>query len=237
MVAGGVQVPSRTRAFNLPPQCFFYATFQASKLEIQLQNTTKLRENSHVKIQLGEAHEEIRKTKEWIKKESENKDKTINELRASVAAYELKTESLYSEVSKLQAQIEITEEEKRELREEVLDVKRRVHDAVVYNRQASEENEELNLEIQSFYKRRLSELQASYIACENEKHDFQHQTTALKQKVTKLEAELEEAINERSACELRVQELATTCACACSAWLGRMLRRLYLKVSLLTNST
>ena len=68
----------------------------------------------------------------------------------------------------------------------------------------------MNIEIQSFYKR-LSELQASYNACEHEKFDFQHQSMALQQKVTKLEAELEEATTQRSAYEVRVQEFAATC--------------------------
>ena len=153
--------------------------------------------------------EELQKNLESNKKDSGNKDEIIEELRASVTAYELKTESLYSEVSKLQAQMEITEEEKRELQEETLDAQKRIRDVTADNRQSSEENEKLNLEMQSFYKR-LSELQASYNACEHEKYDFQHQAMALQQQVTKLEAELEEAVNQRSTCEVRMQEYSAT---------------------------
>ena len=188
------------------------ATKQKSNFKAELEDERS--KVAKLKRELAKARsrsEEFQRNVDWNKKESDNKNKTIDELRASVAAYELKTESLYSEVSKLQAQIEITEEEKRELQEETLDAQRRMRDAVTDNRQALEENDKLNLEIQSFYKR-LSELQASYNVCEHEKYDFQHQTMALQQKVTKLEAELEEAINQRSACELRVQEFAATCS-------------------------
>lgn len=153
--------------------------------------------------------EELQRNLESNKKDSSNKDEIIEELRSSVTAYELKTESLFSEVSKLQAQMEITEEEKRELQEETLDVEKRIRDVTADNRQSSEENEKLNLEMQSFYKR-LSELQASYNACEHEKYDFQHQAMALQQQVTKLEAELEEAVNQRSTCEVRMQEYSAT---------------------------
>ena len=153
--------------------------------------------------------EELQRNLESSKKDSSNKDEIIEELRASVTAYELKTESLFSEVSKLQAQMEITEEEKRELQEETLDAQKRIRDVTADNRQSSEENEKLNLEMQSFYKR-LSELQASYNACEHEKYDFQHQAMALQQQVTKLEAELEEAVNQRSTCEVRMQEYSAT---------------------------
>lgn len=154
-------------------------------------------------------YEESQRNLDSNKKESNNKDEIIEDLRASVAAYELKTESLFSEVSKLQAHMEITEEEKRELQEETLDAQKRIRDVTADNRQSSEENEKLNLEMQSFYKR-LSELQASYNACEHEKYDFQHQAMALQQKVTKLEAEFDEAVNQRSAYEVRVQEYSAT---------------------------
>ena len=198
---------------------------QLLKYEGQMESASKQKSNFKVELEeekskvaklkreLAKAQsrqEEFQRKVDWNKRESTNKDKTIDELRTSVSAYEMKTESLYSEVNKLQAQLEITEEEKRELQEELLDAQKKVRDAGADNRQASEENEKLNLEIQSFYKR-LSELQASYNACEHEKYDFQHQSMALQQKVTKLEAELDEAINQRSACELRVQEFSATC--------------------------
>ena len=154
-------------------------------------------------------YDEFQRNSDFKQKESSNKDKIIEDLRASVAAYELKTESVLSEVSKLQAQMEITEEEKRELQEEALEAQKRVRDAAADNRQNSEENERLNLEIQSFYKR-LSELQASFNTCEHEKFDFQHQAMALQQKVSKLEAEIDESVKQRSACEVRVQEYAAT---------------------------
>ena len=167
---------------------------------------------TRLKIDLANAQrrcDESQRKADLTKKEFGNKDKTIDELKASVTTFELKTESIFGEMSKLQAQLEIAEEEKKELQEQTLDAQKRVRDAVADNRRVSEENEKLSLEIQSFYKR-LSELQASYNACEHEKHDFQHQTMALLQKVTKLEAELDEAINQRSACELKVQEFAAT---------------------------
>ena len=154
-------------------------------------------------------YEEFQRNIDLNKTESSNKDKIIEDLRASVAAYELKAESLFSEVNKLQAQMEITEEEKRELQEETLDAEKRIRDVTVDNRQSSEENEKLNLEIQGFYKR-LSELQASYNTCEHEKYDFQHQVMALQQKIAKLEAELDEAVNQRSVYEVRVQEFTAT---------------------------
>ena len=173
-----------------------------TELEEERSKVTKL------KRELAKAqsrYEELQRNVDSNRKESNNKDKIIEDLRASVAAYELKTESLFSEVSKLQAQMEITEEEKLELQEETLDAEKRVRDVASDNRQSSEENEKLNLEIQSFYKR-LSELQASYNTCEHEKYDFQHQAMALQQKVSKLEAELDEAVSQRSAYEVRVQE-------------------------------
>lgn len=146
-----------------------------AELEEERSKVTKLKaELARIKSR----YDEFQRNADLKLKESGNKDKTIENLRASVMAHELKTESLLSEVTKLQAQIEITEEEKRELREETLDAQKRVRDAAAENRQTSEENEKLNLEVQSFYKR-LSELQASFNTCEHEKFDFQHQTMAL----------------------------------------------------------
>ncbi|KAL9963859.1 hypothetical protein ACROYT_G027410 [Oculina patagonica] len=186
------------------------ASKQKSSLKAELEEERS--KVTRLKKKLAKAqsrHEEFQRNVDFNKKESSNKDKIIEDLRASVAAYELKTESLFSEVSKLQAQMEITEEEKRELQEETLDAEKRIRDVTVDNRQSSEENEKLNLEIQGFYKR-LSELQASFNTCEHEKYDFQHQAMALQQKVTKLEAELDETINQRSVYEVRVQEFTAT---------------------------
>ena len=177
-----------------------------AELEEERSKVTKLKaELARIKSR----YDEFQRNADLKLKESGNKDKTIENLRASVMAHELKTESLLSEVTKLQAQIEITEEEKRELREETLDAQKRVRDAAAENRQTSEENEKLNLEVQSFYKR-LSELQASFNTCEHEKFDFQHQTMALQQKVSRLEAEIDESVKQRSASEIRIQECTAT---------------------------
>lgn len=186
------------------------ASKQKSNLKAELEEERSKVTRLKKKLAKAQSHyEEFQRNVDLNKKESSNKDKIIEDLRASVAAYELKTESLFSEVSKLQARMEITEEEKRELQEETLDAEKRIRDVTVDNRQSSEENEKLNLEIQGFYKR-LSELQASYNTCEHEKYDFQHQAMALQQKVSKLEAELDEAVNQRSVCEVRVQEFTAT---------------------------
>ena len=178
------------------------------KAELEEERSTVTR----LKRELGKTqsrYEESQKNLESNRKEFNNKDDIIEDLRASVTAYELKTESLLSEVSKLQVQMEITDEEKRELQEETLEAQKRIRDVTTDNRQSSEENEKLNLEMQSFYKR-LSELQASYNACEHEKYDFQHQAMALQQQITKLEAELHEAVSQRSDCEATVQEYSAT---------------------------
>ena len=181
------------------------ANFKA-ELEGERSKVTKLEK----KLTKTQSHyEELQRNVDLNKKECSNKDKIIEDLRASLAAYELTNESLFSEITKLQTQMEITEEEKRELQEETLDAEKIILDVTADNRQSSEENEKLNHEIQSFYER-LSELQALYNTCEHEKYDFQHQAMALQQKVTKLEAELDEAVNQRSVCEVRVQEYTAT---------------------------
>ena len=150
---------------------------------------------------------EIRRNVDWNKKESISKDEIIDELRESLATYELQNESLYSKVSKLQGQLKKTEEEKRELQEEVLDAQERLRDAAAESKQAAEENVKLSIELQSFYKR-MSELQASFNACEHEKYDFLHHFMEQQHNVTKLEKGLEEAMKQRFVCDLRKKEFA-----------------------------
>ena len=151
---------------------------------------------------------ETRRNVDRNQKESISKDEIIDELRESLATYELQNESLYSEVSKLQEQLKKTEEEKREFREEVLDAQERLRDAVAEHKQAAEENVKLSIELQSFYKR-LSELQASFNACEHEKYDFQLQIMEQQHNEAKLETELEEATKQRFVCDLRKKEFAS----------------------------
>ena len=152
---------------------------------------------------------EMRRNVDRNQKESISKDEIIDELRESLATYELQNESLYSEVSKLQEQLKKTEEEKREFREEVLDAQERLRDAVAEHKQAAEENVKLSIELQSFYKR-LSELQASFNACEHEKYDFQQQIMEQQHNEAKLETELEEATKQRPfVCDLRQKEFAS----------------------------
>ena len=152
---------------------------------------------------------EIRRNVDWNQRESTSKDKIIDELRESLATYELQNESLYSEVSKLQEQLKTTEEKRRELQVEVLDVHERLRDAATESKQAAEENVKLSIELQSFYKR-LSELQASFNACEHEKYDFQQQIMEQQHNETKLETELEKAMNQGSVCDLRKKEFANS---------------------------
>jgi len=152
---------------------------------------------------------EIRRNVDWNQRESTSKDKIIDELRESLATYELQNESLYSEVSKLQEQLKTTEEKRRELQVEVLDAHERLRDAATESKQAAEENVKLSIELQSYYKR-LSELQASFNACEHEKYDFQQQIMEQQHNETKLETELEEAMNQGSVCVLRKKEFANS---------------------------
>ena len=177
---------------------------QLSKYEVQMENTTKqiakfeaeLEEERTKVVKLNKelastpSHNEVAQRRAHSnERESTFKDDTIYELRASVDEYEMKTECLYSEVNKLKAQIELAEEENKELHQQVLDAENRVLDVAAENSQTKAENQQLSLEIQSFYKR-LSELQACYNECQRERSDFQCETMALQQKVVKLQADL-----------------------------------------------
>lgn len=109
-------------------------------------------------------------------------------MTASLAANRLRTESLLSELNEIQAQVEISEDEKLEMQDELYEAQKRIQDVDTHNRLITEENGNLSFEVQRFYQR-LSELKASYKTCEHEKFDFQHQTMALQERVSKLEAQ------------------------------------------------
>lgn len=177
---------------------------QLSKYEVHMDNTTKqiakfeaeLEEERAKVVKLNKelastpSHNEVAQRKAHSnERESTLKDDTIYELRTSVDEYETKIELLYSEVNKLKAQMELAEEENKELHQQVLDAENRVFDVAAENGQTKAENQQLSLEIQSFYKR-LSELQACYNECQRERSDFQCETMALQQKVVKLQADL-----------------------------------------------
>ena len=119
---------------------------------------------------------ENQRTVEWYKRDSTTKEKTINEMRNSIRSYEIKIEGHFEEVSKLQAKIEIMEDEKSHLHEETLLAKRHVHETEAELKLSCEENDRINMEMQSLHKR-MSDVQSTYNACESEKHDLQQQVS------------------------------------------------------------
>lgn len=164
------------------------ARFEAALEEERLKVAELSRELARARLRSVE----VQKKAERDKKESAIKDKTIDELKASLEHYNAKTESLLNAMSNLQAQIFRSEKQKKELEHRVCTAEKKAHEATTDSEQIVEENQKLNLEIEGFYVR-LSEMQALYNECQSERTDFECQAMALQQKVTKLESDLVEA--------------------------------------------
>ena len=196
---------------------------QTLKLEGQLESATKQRKQ--LKVELDEEKSKVSKlTKEliasqsrcseqqrnveWHEREFASKEKMIDDLRKALTLAEQKAESLCDEVEKLQCTTEALEHDKRELQDEALLTQKVAKEAETERALVTDENERLNSEIQSFYKR-ISEIQSNLNVCEREKYDFQQQGMVLQHKVDKLEGELQDSVKKISSFELLVQEVSS----------------------------
>lgn len=157
------------------------------KTELEEERSKVKRLNAEV-TKFKHRSDELERNADLKQREIHDKDKVIQNLTASLAANRLRTESLLSELNAIQAQVEISEDEKLEMQDELYEAQKRIQDVDTHNRLITEENGNLSFEVQRFYQR-LSELKASYKTCEHEKFDFQHQTMALQERVSKLEAQ------------------------------------------------
>lgn len=162
------------------------------KAELEEERSKAKRLNTEV-TKLKHRFDELERNTDLKQGEIRDKDEIIKNLTASLAANKLRTDSLLGELNKIQAQIEISVEEKIEMQDELFEAQKRIQDADTHTRLITEENGDLSREVRRFYQR-LSELKASYKTCEHEKFDFQQQAMALQERVSKLEAEIDKTI-------------------------------------------
>uniref|UniRef100_A0A6P8IJV8 Leucine-rich repeat-containing protein DDB_G0290503 n=1 Tax=Actinia tenebrosa TaxID=6105 RepID=A0A6P8IJV8_ACTTE len=155
--------------------------------------------------------DEAQRGMERINRENEIKERFSGELKKVKKTNEEKLQNLNEKLGKLEAKLEVTEEEKRDLHQVALDLQNRIKELEADNNLCVQEKDRLDLDIEQLCKK-INGLQSNLNVCEHERHEFEHQAALLQQKVKKYEAELSEIMKNNADLEAKIQQaISSTC--------------------------
>ena len=115
-----------------------------------------------------------------LKTEIDKRDKTIENLKATIAGLEKKKESLVIEVAEEERKGGVLEDEKNRLQTEMLEIQKQVKEAESSYKMAADERDSLNEELQKYFKD-LSDVQTDLNIAKDQKATLEQQVLGVLQ--------------------------------------------------------
>lgn len=180
------------------------------KAELEAEKLSKVTSQQALVVLQNKLNETQRNLERNLREYELNKS-TAEEFKKSLKTKESKINTLNEENGKLQARLEVVEEEGRNLQEETLNTQNKAKALQQDNDLFTQERVRLETELHSAYTN-ISELQSKLNVLEQDKHELDHQGLLHQEKLHKSDTELEETFKHNALLEAKVQDAMETLA-------------------------